>query len=101
MRSSIAESIMGTISDLNKSGIVDEITMKNIETLCVPDVHDYTPENIVSLRKKYHLSQAALATVFNISLSTVQKWERGVKKPAGASKKLLDIIERKGIEALI
>lgn len=92
---------MGTVTDLNRSGIVDDITMKNIETLCVPEVPDYTPENIVTIRKKYHLSQAALATVFNISLSTVQKWERGVKKPTGASKKLLDIIERKGIEALV
>ncbi len=101
MRSSIADSIMGTISDLNQSGIVDDITMKNIGNLCIPDVHDYTPENIVSIRHKYHLSQAALATVFNISISTVQKWERGVKKPAGASKKLLDIIERKGLEVLV
>jgi putative transcriptional regulator len=47
------------------------------------------------------LSQAALASVFNISTSTVQKWERGNKKPTGASKKLLDLIERKGLEALI
>jgi putative transcriptional regulator len=47
------------------------------------------------------LSQPALASIFNISLSTVQKWETGNKKPTGASKKLLDIIERKGIEALI
>ncbi len=101
MRSSISKSIMGTISDLNNSGIVDDITMKNIETLCIPDVHDYSPENIVSIRQKYHLSQAALATVFNISISTVQKWERGVKKPAGASKKLLDIIERKGLQVLV
>ena len=49
----------------------------------------------------YYLSQAALAYIFNISPSTVQKWERGNKRPTGASKKLLDIIERKGIEALL
>ncbi|MCD4677740.1 MAG: helix-turn-helix domain-containing protein, partial [Desulfobacula sp.] len=47
------------------------------------------------------LSQAALASIFNISPSTVQKWEQGNKKPAGASRKLLDIMERKGVEALI
>lgn len=101
MRKSISNSILNTVSDLNKSGVVDDITMRNIENLCIPDVHDYTAENVVSIRKKYHLSQAALATVFNISISTVQKWERGIKKPAGASKKLLDIIERKGLEALV
>ncbi len=101
MRKSIAESITNTVKDLNKSGLVDNITMKNIENLCLPDVQEYTPEKIVSIRKKLRLSQAALASIFNISPSTVQKWEQGNKKPTGASQKLLDIIERKGIEALI
>ncbi|PIE58093.1 MAG: transcriptional regulator [Desulfobulbus propionicus] len=101
MRNSIAESITLTLKDLNKSGIVDDITLKNIEKLCLPQVKDYSPKNIISLRKKFNLSQAALASVFNISTSTVQKWEQGVKKPAGSSKKLLDIMERKGIEALL
>ncbi len=101
MRQSIAESITSTMSDLNKSRVVDDITMKNLENLCIPEVHDYTPQSISSIRKKLHLSQAALASLFNISISTVQKWEQGKKKPAGASKKLLDIIERKGVEALI
>ena len=101
MRKSLVDSIQNTVADLNKSGIVDDMTMKTIETLCLPDVHDYSPENIVSLRRKNHLSQAALAAVLNISPSTVQKWERGTKKPAGASKKLLDLVERKGIEVLV
>jgi putative transcriptional regulator len=101
MRSSVKKSIVNTIDDLNKSGLVDEITMKNIKSLCLPEVKDYTPEKIVSIRKKLKLSQAALASIFNISLSTVQKWEQGQKKPTGASKKLLDIVERKGLNALI
>jgi putative transcriptional regulator len=101
MRNSIAQSITNTVKDLNKSGLVDDITMKNIEKLCLPEVQEYSPGKIVSIRKKFRLSQAALASIFNISPSTVQKWEQGSKKPTGASKKLLDIIERKGLEALI
>ena len=101
MRNSIAQSITNTVKDLNKSGLVDNITMKNIEKLCLPEVQEYSPEKIVSIRKKFRLSQAALASIFNISPSTVQKWEQGSKKPTGASKKLLDIIERKGLEAFI
>lgn len=101
MRKSIANSITSTIKDLNRSGLVDDITMKNIENLCLPDIKDYTPQKIVTIRKKFKLSQAALASVFNVSTSTVQKWEQGNKKPTGASKKLLDIMERKGLEALI
>ncbi|MCB2184388.1 MAG: type II toxin-antitoxin system MqsA family antitoxin [Desulfobulbaceae bacterium] len=101
MRKSIAKSITSTVQDLNKSGLVDDITMKNIEKLCIPEVKNYSPEKIVSIRKKFSLSQAALASIFNISPSTVRKWEQGNKKPAGAARKLLDIIERKGLEALI
>ena len=101
MRKSVATSITNTVKDLHKSGLVDDITMKNIEKLCVPEIQEYTPENIISIRKKFRLSQAALAILFNISPSTVQKWEQGNKKPTGASRKLLDIMERKGISALI
>ena len=101
MRKSVAESITSTLSDLNKHGLVDDITMKNISNLCLPEVKDYSPEQIISIRKKLKLSQAALASVFNISKSTVQKWEIGNKKPTGASRKLLDIAERKGLDALM
>jgi len=101
MRESIKNSIMGTISDLQRIGLVDEITMRNIESLCLPDVKDFSPAQIVGLRKKNKLSQSALAVVINVSTSTVQQWERGGKKPAGASKRLLDIIERKGIQAIV
>ena len=101
MRDSIVKSITNTIKDLNKSGLVNDITMRNIENLCLPEIQEYTPEKIASIRKKFKLSQAALASIFNISPSTVRKWEQGNKKPAGASRKLLDIIERKGIEAFI
>jgi len=101
MRKSIIESITSTVKDLNKSGLVDDITMKNIEKLCLPKIKDYSPAKIISIRKQFKLSQAALASIFNISPSTVQKWEQGNKKPAGASRKLLDIMERKGLDALI
>lgn len=101
MRESISKSITSTIRDLNKSGLVDEITMRNIENLCLPEIQEYSPERIVSLRKRFKLSQAALASIFNISPSTVQKWEQGNKKPAGASRKLLNLIDRKGLEVLI
>ena len=101
MRKSISDSITETVRGLNKSGLVDDITLRNIEKLCLPEIKDYSPQKITEIRKKFNLSQAALASVFNISTSTVQKWEQGNKKPTGASRKLLDIMERNGLEALI
>lgn len=34
-------------------------------------------------------------------ISKVQKWEAGEKKPSGPSLKLLNLIERRGLEAVI
>ncbi len=101
MRKSIAASITKTAEDLKKNGLIDNITMKNIKNLCLPDIQDYTPEQIISIRTNLKLSQSALASVFNISPSTVQKWEQGKKKPTGASKKLLNLVETKGLETVI
>ncbi len=101
MRNSIAESAMSTIKDLHNSELVDDDTLKNMEDLCLPEIHEFSPEKIVSIREKFSLSQAGLVSVFNISPSTVQKWEQGHKKPTGALRKLLDIIERKGLEVFI
>jgi putative transcriptional regulator len=47
------------------------------------------------------VSQAVFAAVLNTSLSTVQKWEVGDKKPSGPSLKMLNLIERKGLQAVI
>jgi putative transcriptional regulator len=53
------------------------------------------------LRQRHKLSQAVLAAVLNTSLSTVRQWEIGDKHPSGPSLKLLDLLDRKGLESLI
>ena len=60
-----------------------------------------TPKKIKALRAKANLSQTVFAAVLNTSLSTVQKWELGDKKPGGPSLKLLDLLARKGLEAVL
>ncbi len=84
-----------------KTSQTPKITLRNINNLHVPVVKEYTPFKIINIRKKVRLSQAALAKVFNISPSAVRQWEIGDKRPSGASKKLYDLIERKGLEVLI
>jgi putative transcriptional regulator len=38
--------------------------------------------------------------MLNTSISTIQKWEIGEKRPSGPSLKLLDVVQRRGIGAL-
>jgi len=47
MRKSISKSVTSTVKDLYKSGLVDAITMKNIEKLCIPEVQEYSPEKLL------------------------------------------------------
>jgi len=41
-----------------------------------------------------------MANYMNMSASAIQQWERGDKKPKGASLKLLNLVDRKGLRAL-
>jgi putative transcriptional regulator len=53
------------------------------------------------LRKRLRISQVVLASVLNTSASTVRKWEGGEKHPSGPSLKLLNILDRKGLEGVL
>jgi putative transcriptional regulator len=86
---------------LYRSGSIDKQTMREFDALLFPQVRDLTPKQIRLLRAKTRMSQAVFAVFLNTSVSTVQKWEIGEKKPSGPSLKLLNLIDRKGVEALI
>ena len=75
--------------------------MREYDALCLPRYRNIPSDNIRALRTRYKLSQAVLASVLNTSLSTVRQWEIGDKHPSGPSLKLLNILDRKGLEALI
>lgn len=49
---------------------------------------------ITNIRESKGLSQRAFAARLGTSLSTLQKWEQGERKPSGASAKLLDIVAK-------
>ena len=100
-KSRILEAVHETASDLRRLGFIDKRKMQKYDALCLQPVQDYDAAKVQALRERLHLSQAVLASVLNTSASTVRKWEAGDKRPSGPSQKLLDIIERKGLEAVL
>lgn len=100
-KSRILDEMHETARGLHGAGLISKRRMGEFDALCHLDVHEMAPQQIRSLREQAHLSQAVFAAVLNSSLSTVQKWEVGDKKPSGPSLKLLNIIERKGLEAVL
>ena len=75
--------------------------MRNYEALCLDPMPEYSSARIRELRDRYRVSEAVLATVLNTSLSTVRQWEIGEKRPSGPSVKLLNLLDRKGLQALL
>lgn len=50
--------------------------------------------NVARIRLRLGLTQAELAEVLDISVRTVQEWEQGRRKPTGAARTLLSVLER-------
>jgi len=60
-----------------------------------------TPEEIRALRENARLSQAVFARYLQLTTGYVSQLERGAKRPSGPALVLLDLIRRKGIEAIL
>lgn len=96
-RSPIIEDVRDTVKGLHKAGPMDQITLREIDPLWLPPVEPLEPAEIKCIRESAHVSQAVFARLLNTSLSTVQKWEIGQKKPAGTALKLLHLVQKRGL----
>ncbi len=90
-----------TARGLYDLGIVDAETLRDFDAARLPPLKPYAAAEIKRLRLKTKASQAVFAAYLNTSVSTVQKWEVGDKKPSGPALKLLNMVERKGLKALV
>lgn len=100
-KSRILEVVHETASALHRLGFIDQRKMRKYDALCLGPIPDYDSEKIRALRARYQLSQTVLASLLNTSPSAVRQWESGDKHPSGPSQKLLNLLERKGLEALL
>lgn len=100
-RSRIRAEMLETARGLHRAGALSDRTMREFDALCLPPVRTLSARQIRAIRSRARMSQAVFAAVINTSVSTVQKWEIGEKRPSGPSLKLLDVIDRKGVEALM
>ncbi len=100
MDKSILDVVLESVEGLYDAGLVDAITMHEFNALCLTPVEDLSPREIKSLRLREKVSQGVFALYLNTSVYTVQQWERGVKHPRGIALKMLNLIARKGLQAI-
>lgn len=100
-KSAILEAVHETAKGLYKAGVMEQTTLREFDRMCLPPVEPLEPEQIKQIRIASHVSQAVFAAVLNTSLSTVQKWEIGQKRPTGTALKLLHLVKTRGLDSMV
>lgn len=104
--SKVGEAILEMASDLHSLGLMDDaaytkITVRHLGEKAHKLSKPISPREIRSMRKRAKLSQAAMASMLNLTPGYVSQLERGTKEPKGPSLALLNIIRNKGFEAIL
>ena len=100
-KSAILDAVHETAQGLYNAGVMDQITMREFDRLCLPPIEPLQPEQIKQIRVTANVSQSVFASLLNTSVSTVQKWEVGQKRPTGIALKLLHLVQTKGLEIVL
>lgn len=97
--------IQNTINDiahgLHNADMIDIKTLRDLTDDELPALIEYTGEEICQLRKRQKLSQSVFAKYLNVSPAMIKSLEQGKRHAHGAILKLLNIVARHGINALV
>jgi|SRR5665213_547087 len=101
----LTEELLETAQDMRASGLMskaahEKITMRHLGEIPTASAA-LSGKEIRALREKAHLSQAVFAHYLKLTVGYVSQLERGAKRPTGPTLVLLDVIRRKGIEAIL
>ena len=99
----VLDEMMEMALALQKHELLSRQDMAKMKLLCEAPP-EYTAEKVAAIRVgKARVSQSVLASMLNVSVSAVQKWEspNSGKHPSGAAAKLLQLIDKKGLEAIV
>jgi putative transcriptional regulator len=99
-KNSLMASIHETAEGLHSAGVMDKRTMREFDELCLTPVQPLAPEQIRALRLREGASQAVFARYLNVTTGLVSQWERGERRPQGASLKLLSLVAQKGLSTV-
>jgi putative transcriptional regulator len=102
----LTKELIETAEGMHRTGLLDratydKITMRHLGRTDTPKVAPISAVQIRSMRARAKMSQAVFAHYLNMTVGYVSQLERGVKRPTGAALALLDVIKRKGIDAIL
>lgn len=97
-RSKIAAVLHQTAQDFHRAGVMSKRSMREFDESCLTPIRHFKPKDIEALRKREEASQAVFALHLGLSTNLISQWERGEKKPSGASLKLLTLVDKNGLD---
>ena len=97
-KSKILAAVHTTAKGLFDADAIDQVTMREFDALSIAPIAPLRPAQIKRIREASHVSQAVFAALLNTSVSIVQKWEVGQKRPTGTALKLLHLVQKRGLE---
>jgi putative transcriptional regulator len=99
-KSDILSTIHQDMAGLHAAGAIPLATMRKFDEICLAPVTPLAPRQIANIRRSAGVSQPVFARFLNVSKSSVSQWESGAKKPDGAALKLINLVARKGLDAI-
>ncbi len=105
-KSKLTKAMLETAVGMHRAGVLShaayaKITKRHLGAVEAATVAPLTPKEIRSLRERANMSQAVFAHYLHLTTGYVSQLERGVKHPTGPALVLLNVIRRKGIEAIL
>src|ERR1039457_135277 len=103
--SPLTQALLETANDMHGVGLLgneayEKITMRHLGAK-KPVIEQLSSEDIRKIREQTHMSQSVFAHCLNVTVGYISQLERGAKRPTGAALMLLNVIHRKGIEAIL
>ncbi len=106
--SRLRREILAMSKDMHRLGIMDDETYRKITMRAFsadykekPTLAPLSGDDIRALRRRAHMSQAVFARSLNLTPGYVSQLERGQKRATGPTLALLDIVRRKGVQAIL
>jgi putative transcriptional regulator len=102
----LTRALLETAEDMRKTGILsagayNKITLRHLGSKNAPKPLPMTGKQIRAVRERAKMSQAVFARYLNLTAGYVSQLERGAKQPTGPALALLNVIRRKGIQAIL
>jgi putative transcriptional regulator len=103
--SCLTTALLETADDMRRANLLtakqhQKITLRHLGNKS-SEPEPITAQDIRFIRERARLSQAVFARCLNLTVGYISQLERGAKKPTGPALVLLDVIRRKGIEAIL